>query len=223
MDIELKKEFIDHLSRFLTENKKEKINTVIKDRTRHIAVVLEDVFQPHNASAVVRSAECFGIQDLHIVEKRNVFESLVGIDKGSSKWIDFYKYKDTTSCIKTLKNNGYKIVATTPHKKSCLLSDLNIDNKTALLFGTEAVGLSQEAIELADKFVTIPMFGFTESFNVSVSVAICLYDLGQRLRKSSLDWRLTEKEMFDIQLDWMRKVVVGADIIEKNFLENKRS
>jgi len=221
MDLKEKKELVGYLLQYATDNKRKKIQEVIHKRTRHVTIVLEDVFQTHNASAVVRSAECFGIQDMYVIEKRNEFKPVLGVAKGSSKWIDCHTFDNTTVCIKELKKNGYKIVATSPHKTSCFLHDLNIDNKTALLFGTEAIGLSQEALDLSDEFVTIPMFGFTESFNISVSVAICLYDVMQRLRKSSLNWQLSDKEIIDIKLQWLRKIIPGVDIIERDFFKKK--
>ena len=221
MDIQFKKELIAYLSEYITENKKEKMSAVIKDRTRHVSIVLEDVFQAHNASAVIRSAECFGLQDIHVVEKLNTFTPFLSISKGASKWIDFYRYKRIDHCVKELKQKGYKIVATTPHTKSCFLHELDITEKTALVFGNEAVGISKETLELADEFVTIPMVGFTESFNISVSVAICLYDITQRLRASNADWRLSEQETIDVMLSWARKAVPASEALEKKFLEER--
>ena len=222
MDKNSKKELLDYLLHFVTEQKKEKIKQVIAQRTNHVTVVLEDVFQQHNASAVVRSAECFGVQDVHIIEKRNQFLPINSVAKGSAKWISFYKYDNTQTCLQTLKKKGYKIVATVPHKKSYALHQLPIEKKTALIFGTEATGLSDEAISLADEFVTIPMYGFTESFNVSVSVAICLYDITQRLRTSDIDWELSKNEILDISLAWAKKIVVNSQLLEKKFFEDKK-
>jgi len=219
MDVDKKKRLVDYLSQYTTQNKRDKINNLIVDRTRYVTVVMEDVFQPHNASAVVRSTECFGMQDIHIIEKRNIFSPNNSIAKGSAKWMNFYKYKDTTSCFKALKDKGYKIVATTPHERSFLVHQLPIQDKIALVFGTESTGLTQEAMELADEYVTIPMYGFTESFNVSVSVSICLYDITQRLRASHIDWQLTEEQKIDIQLDWLRNIVEGAFLLEKRLFK----
>jgi len=145
----------------------------------------------------------------------------LSISKGASKWIDFYRYKRIDHCVKELKQKGYKIVATTPHTKSCFLHELDITEKTALVFGNEAVGISKETLELADEFVTIPMVGFTESFNISVSVAICLYDITQRLRASNIDWRLSEQETIDVMLSWARKAVPASEALEKKFLEER--
>ena len=221
VDFKQKQELIAYLSDYVTENKINKIEEVLLKRTRHVAIVLEDIFQVHNASAVVRSAECFGIQDIHIIEKRNKFLPNNTIARGAVKWMNLHKYKSTSDCIKALKETGYKVVATTPHKKSIELHELDIDKKVALLFGTEALGLSDEALELADEYVTIPMFGFTESFNISVSVALCLYDITNRLRNSDIHWQLSKEEMLDTKLNWIRNVVRASEIHEKQFFADK--
>jgi len=221
METKRKKEVLDYLFQFVTENKKEKIANLVLQRTRHVTVVLEDIFQSHNASAIIRSAECFGIQDVHVIEKQNIFSPVNTVAKGAAKWINFKKYKKTGSCLESLKKDGYKIIATTAEKKAHLLHELPIDQKIALVFGTESTGLSDEAINLADEFVTIPMYGFTESFNVSVSVAICLYDLISRLRNSDIDWRLSDGEILDTKLAWARAVLPNARLFEERFLLKK--
>jgi len=226
MDIKIKKELIEYFSEYVTENKKIKIEDILLKRTRYVTIVLEDIFQTHNASAVVRSAECFGIQDIHIIEKRNKFSPTNSIAKGSAKWMNIHKYKTTQTCIESLKKNGYKIVATVPHtpnKKPINLHKLDINKKIAFLFGTEALGLSQEAIDLSDEFITIPMFGFTESFNISVSVAICLYDITSRLRKSHINWGLTEEEIINTKLNWFRNAISSSEFLEKKFFKLKNS
>lgn len=224
MDINLKKELIEHLSQNLTENKKNLIEKIILDRTKHITVVLEDISQLNNASAVVRSCECFGIQNIHTIQKYKAFSPINSVSKGSAQWLDINAHKSPTECFQELKKAGYKIVATTPHKRSISLQQLDLTQKVAFVFGTEDVGLSQEAIDLADEYVTIDMFGFTESFNLSVSVAICLYDTISRLRKSSdIDWRPSELEILDIKLDWVRNIVSGSSVFEQRFLDSKKS
>ncbi|KKP28574.1 MAG: SpoU protein [candidate division TM6 bacterium GW2011_GWF2_30_66] len=222
MDINLKKELIENLSQNLTENKKNLIEKLIINRTKHITVVLEDIFQAHNASAVIRSCECFGIQDVHAIKQRNKFSPINTISKGSSQWMDIYSYKTPEECYENLKKSGYKIVATTPHKRSISLQQLDLSQKTAFVFGTEDIGLSKDAIELADEYVTIDMFGFTESFNLSVSVGICLYDAISRLHASDINWHLSESELLDVKLGWIRNIVSGASVFEQRFLESKK-
>ncbi len=203
---EIEKE-ITYLLSLISENKRDKIRAVIAYRTHYVTVVLENILQPHNASAAIRSCDIFGVQDLHVVEQEQSFTPQNAIAKGANKWIDIYRYPTTKKCIQTLKTEGYRIVATTPHKKGYILHDVPLNQKIALLFGTEVIGLSDEALSLADDFVTIPMFGFTESFNISVSVALCLYHIMWALHTSDVRWQLTEDERQKIELGWLKKIL----------------
>jgi tRNA (guanosine-2'-O-)-methyltransferase len=193
---------------------------IILDRTRHITIALENLFQPHNAAAVLRSCDCFGIQDVHIIENNNKYEPNKEIDMGSSKWLDLHKYSDlennTVTAIQDLKSKGYQVIATTPHTDDCTIEELDISKPTALLFGTESTGLTKEAMDHADGFVRLPMYGFTESYNISVSVALALYDLTQRMRKNpEINWQLSTEEQLAIKLDWVKKVVKHGEKVEK--------
>lgn len=214
-----RKALINYFLEQVTDSKKDLINKVLEDRTRYITVALEDVFQPHNKSAVLRSLDCFGLNDMHVIEDRYKYRPAKSVDKGASNWVDVKKYKNTQDCYNKLRESGYKIVATMPHAKSCSIDQLLLDNKIALIFGTEQKGLTKEALMLADEYVTIPMYGFTESFNISVSVAICLYELTKKLRLSEFAWRLTEEEREILKLTWLKASVHGGDYLEKIFLE----
>lgn len=222
-DISVKKELLKQMLGVILENRKQRFEEVIKFRTRYITIVLEDIFQSHNASAVLRSCDCLGIQDVHIIENGNEYVLSDNVALGSSKWLSINKYnhkeQNTIKTLNKLKNDGYRIVATSPHKNNCELEDLPLDRKFALVFGTEHKGLSDEVIENADEFVKIPMYGFTESFNISVSAALSLHYLSEKLRKSDIDWHLTEEEIIDIKLDWARNTINRADVIEREFLK----
>lgn len=198
---------IAYLNSLVTENKQQKIKEVLAYRTRYITAALENIEQPHNASAVIRSCDIFGVQDMHVIEEHALFTPQNTIAKGATKWVDLYRYPTTTRCINTLKAKGYRIIATTPHERGYMLPALPLDQKIALLFGTEATGLSDEALAAADGYVTIPMFGFTESFNISVSVSLCLYHIISTLHQSSLSWQLSREEYDDLQLQWLKKVL----------------
>jgi len=171
--------FTAYLEQFLTENRKNLFRKVLNERTRHFTVALEDIFQPHNSSAVVRSCDIFGIQELHVIESNYQFYASNHVAKGAQKWLDFTLYNqrhtnNTLDCIRDLKSNGYKIIATTPHNDSCLLEDFDITQKSAFFFGVEGAGLSNDVLDNADGFLKIPMVGFTESLNISVAAAIVL-------------------------------------------------
>lgn len=219
-----KEPLLKHILTFITDHKRDLFYKNIENRTRHITVVMEDLFQPHNASAVMRSCDCFGIQDMHIIENKNKYAVNKEISLGSDQWVDVYNYKtkedNTTDCLQQLKDKGYKIIATTPHKQDCLIQDLNIDSKTALIFGTEKDGLSQTAFAMADGFVKIPMYGFTESFNISVSAGITLYTIAEKLRASSIAWQLNDNEKMDILLKWACGVVKKSDLLITEFIKN---
>jgi tRNA (guanosine-2'-O-)-methyltransferase len=226
MDIpmKVKEKLLNHLMEFVSENKKQLFEKIILQRTKHITVVLEDIFQPHNASAVLRTCDCFGIQDVHIIENKHKYEVNPDVALGSSKWLNLYKYNsdenNTIDTFNSLRRKGYRIVATTPHENDFLLEDLNLDSKIALVFGTELEGLSDTVIQNADEFVQIPMYGFTESFNISVSAAIILHYLTEKLKKSNIKWELSKNEKTDIKLNWVRNVVKRSELLEKKFLKN---
>jgi tRNA (guanosine-2'-O-)-methyltransferase len=167
----------------------------------------------HNTSAVIRSCEVFGIQEAHVIEDRNKKVLDKNIALGAEKWVDVFSYEKSSDCIEKLRNDGYKVIATTPHKDDCLLPDFKIDDKIALFFGTEKDGLSKTVLDEADGFLKIGMQGFTESLNISVSAAIILQDLSIKLKKTDLNWGLTEEEKLDKRLDWTKKTIKSIDDI----------
>lgn len=217
-----KRDLIKYLSECITENRLKVINESLVKRTRYITVVLEDLYQSHNASAVMRSCDCFGIQDIHIIENRNKYQLNREVTMGSNRWLDLHVYNkeqfNTVSAIQSLKRKGYRIVATTPGQNQVSLRDFSIEaGKSAFVFGTELTGLTKEAMELADEFLTIPMFGFTESFNISVAAAIILYELRGRLDCSEIDWHLSEEETLDLNLKWLRYSIKKSGLIEEDY------
>ncbi len=224
MNLSQRKKLLEHLLQFVSDNKRAKFNEIIQSRTLYITVVLEDLFQPHNASAVLRSCDCFGVQDVHIIENENKFDLSKNVAMGSSKWLTMKIYKqlenNTLDAYEKLRADGYRIVATTPHSNDQMLEDLSLDGKIALVFGTELEGLSQLAINNADEHVKIPMYGFTESFNISVSAALSLFYLTEKLRKLEIDWMLSQEEKLEIMTNWCRRVIKKSELIEKDFLDS---
>jgi tRNA (guanosine-2'-O-)-methyltransferase len=218
MEEKILAEFYDIIS----ENKKDMFDRIASERTKHITVAIENVYQEHNASAVLRSCDCFGLQEMHVIEKNNQYKVQRDIALGAGRWVDLYNYNQgnqvTKDCIDKLKSKGYSIVATTPHTENTIY-DLDLSNPIALVFGTERMGISEEVEKMADTFVKIPMYGFTESFNISVSVAIILNTLRQRLEQSSYDWKLTQEEQTALKIKWCRKILNSGDKLEKHFRE----
>lgn len=220
------KELIHYLKQFVSETRRAKFDQVLNYRTRHIAMVLEDIYQPHNASAVLRSCDIFGIQDIHIIENKNAYTVNKDIAMGSPKWLTLHKYRksenNSLECIRQLKEQGYRIVATTPHERDCVLDELPVDQPLALFMGTELTGISDTVREHADEFVKIPMYGFTESFNISVTAALCLQVLVRKLHASDIDWHLKEQEKEELLLKWLRNSIPKVELIEKDFAQRKQ-
>lgn len=214
MDLQLLK----HLKSFLTERRCDLFQTVLADRTRHFTVATEDVYQLHNTSAVMRSCDVFGIQDLHVVEEGLGKRIDKEIAMGAQKWVDFHRYDSITDCMESLRANGYQIIATTPHDNATMLHDFDITQKAAFIFGTEKDGLSETVLNSADGFLKIPMYGFTESLNISVSAAIILQNVVTRLKQSEADWSLSEDEKLELELKWVKKTIKSSvEIIERYY------
>ena len=220
---QLNTNLITYLEGFVTEKRKNTFKNILLNRTRHFTVVLEDIFQQHNSSAVIRSCDVFGIQDIHIIE--NKYHSKVSrhVAKGSQKWLNLNNYKEnknnTKDCLTRLKNEGYQIIATSPHNNTCTLHDLDISKKSAFIFGVEKSGVSEEVLINSDEILTIPMVGFTESLNISVAAAIILENLTNKLRNSNYQWRLSEKEQEIIYANWLEKSIKNVDEIKNRFFK----
>lgn len=208
---------LNHLESYLTEHRKQRFQKVLAQRTKHFTVATEDVYQLHNTSAVIRSCDVFGIQEVNVIEEVNSKRIDREIAMGAQKWVDLNRYHSTKSCIEDLKSKGYQIVATSPHTEDCDLIDFDISQKSCFFFGRETEGLSQHVLNEADCFLKIPMVGFTESLNISVSAAIILQHVTSKLRKSEIDWKLTEKEWIEKRFDWIKKTIKNYDSIVERY------
>lgn len=221
MDQQKKKELIEYLSGFISEKRKQRFDEVIANRTNHLRIVLEDLYQAHNASAVLRSCDCFGIQNVHFIENRNNYKISADVAMGSSNWLTIHRHSkgenNTRETLLHLKSLGYKIVATTPHKNDYTIDTLPVDKKIALVFGTEIDGISPDVYEIADDFVKIPMYGFTESFNISVCAALCMYELTTRMRKEIKEIALTDEEQTNVYFDWLKTSISTSEGLIENY------
>ena len=219
-----KKELLCELNKFLSVDRIKTFEAVLSNRTRHFTVAVENVFQSHNASAVMRNCDCFGIQDLHVIANHNAYELSKDVAMGAEKWVDMHSYfkkeNNSQDCIDTIKSQGFQIVATTPHRGDVLLPEFDVTKKTAFFFGTERDGLSDIVLDQADVFLRIPMYGFTESYNISVSAALVLHDVVTRLKKSEVNWRLSDEEVLDKKIDWALKSIRSGEQILKQFLSS---
>lgn len=223
MDQATKDKLIDHFLKYISDRRRDFLEQVLSQRTRHITMVLEDIYQSQNASAVIRTCECMGVQDIHIIEYETKVSLNKDVVKGSIKWVDIIKYqkeKGADLCFQQLKQNGYKIIVTDPSPDGVSIYDVDVNEKIALVMGNELKGTSDRALSHADLKVKIPMYGFTESMNISVSAAICLNTLIPKLHQSEVPWQLTEEELADIRFRWLRKMMKRPEIMEKEFLKS---
>ena len=214
-------EQLSYLHSFMMEERIARFEEMLRERTRHLTIVMDKVVDPHNISAVLRSAECFGIQDVHLLETDRPFKSARKIQRGSVQWVDLFKYapgeENLLQCIKQLKQKGYKIVATSPHTRQQSVADLDISKPIALILGQERDGVSELMKEHADEFVVIPMQGFTESLNISVAASIMIYELNKRLRESNINYHLSDEEKYDLMVKWTYNSLENAEGILRNF------
>ena len=199
-------EHINILSKFISLKRKERIFEIIESRTKQITIALEDIYQPHNASATMRTAEALGLLDLHIIENNNKWNKNPEVSLGAEKWLNLIRYNQENKnnsllCINNLSNQNYKIIATclkgdTTKQKSIeeLKTILEENSKLAIFFGNEEKGLSETVLENANYFLKLPIYGFTQSFNISVSVGIVLNYLIKDLRDKTHNWKLDELE-----------------------------
>ncbi len=214
------KEYLNYLEEFISENRKELFKKILQQRTKFFTVACEDVYQLHNTSAIMRSCEAFGIQELHVIEEKFGKRIDKEIAMGAQKWVDIFRYNSSEICIKNLKQKGYKIIATSLNENAIPLNEFKINQPCAFIFGTEKAGLSDNLLSMADAYLKIPMYGFTSSLNVSVSAAIILQNITEKLKNSKVKWQLTEEELVLKQIDWTKKSIKDIDFIEKKYLEN---
>ncbi|MGV9005093.1 TrmH family RNA methyltransferase [Flavobacterium sp.] len=216
-------DYLEFLEGILTDNRKQRFANVLSQRTKHFTIAMEDIFQMHNTSAVMRSCEVFGIQELNIIEQRYGKKIDSEIAMGAQKWVDIKAYATIQNCIDAKKVEGYQIIATTPHNDSCLLTDFDISKPSAIFFGTERDGLSEEVLAQADGFIKIPMVGFTESLNISVSAAIVIQDITTRLRNTDINWHLTAKEQLEKRLEWAKNSIKDIKRIEERYFSEREN
>ena len=210
---------IEYLDEFVTAERKKRFHEILDERIGHMHVVLEDVYQAHNASAVLRSADCFGVQHVHFIEDRNKYKVSNDVALGASQWVSIHRHSSTKETLLDLKKQGFKIVATTPHTNDKTIYEFDVTQKFALVFGTELDGITQDVLDVADEFVKIPMYGFTESFNISVCAALCMHELSHKIREEVRNPYLPEEEKRSIYLDWQRKSIKKCDLVIKDFLQ----
>ena len=210
-------ELFDYLETFLSESRRARLREVLALRTRHLTLVLDDIYQPHNLSAALRSCDAFGVQDVHLVEPRHEVEISSDVAGGSDKWLTRYEYTGPAAgeeCLAVLRRQGYRIVVTAPNIEAASPESLDLTQRTAIVIGNETAGVSGAFERAADGWLKVPMVGFVESLNLSVSAALCLSELTRRLRRSDIDWRLTPAETEKLLINWTRASIANVEAIE---------
>lgn len=220
-------EQVKYMRDFVVDEKNALFDRLIEERTDYVTIVLEDLYQSHNQSAVMRSADCYGIQDVHLIENRNAYDMSSTVSQGAREWLTLHRHKEfgnnTLPAVRKLKEKGFRIIATTPHTNDVLIDELDLEKgKMAFFFGTELTGLSEEVIAEADEFVKVPMYGFTESLNVSVCAAIIMYSVKQRLRNSPIDWHLSAQRRYEVLFQWYCHAIKASDQILARFNSSSR-
>lgn len=171
----------------------------------------------------MRSCDCFGIQDVHVIENKYSYRINDEIAMGAEQWLTVKRYNqssdNTRACLEALKSSGYTLVATTPHKDDVNLEEYDFSKPTALLFGTEKEGLTPTALDMADVYMKVPMVGFTESLNISVCAAVCLHHLTWKLRQSGMHHSLSDSEYWELLCDWVRTSLKDSEGLEKRWKE----
>jgi len=224
MDQQLNHFLIEKYAAFLSEERKATIEHSLNFRTAHMTLLLEDMIDPHNINAIFRTGECFGIQHFHVVDNIQKFHIGKGVSKGATKWIDIHRYdqenhNNSANAAKELKARGYQLVATVPYKEAIDFKQIDLSKKTALIFGNERDGVSKTLLQQADVTIKIPMYGFTESFNVSVSAGILLQSLATKMHKEVSDWQLTDEEKENYRLKWFKQSMARPDYYQDYFVK----
>ncbi|MBQ6870512.1 MAG: RNA methyltransferase [Alistipes sp.] len=216
ISVEQCRERIEYLAQFMLPERLATLQRAVANRTKYMTLLAENMFHPQNASALVRHCEAFGVQNLHTVQTLCKFNPNVDIVRGTDKWIDIHRHSSTAEALAALKSEGYRIIATTPHRESCTPESFDVTKgKFAIVMGTEKTGISDEVMAAADEFMRIPMCGMVESLNVSACAAIIVYMLSERMRHEVEDWQLTEQEQTRTLYKWLVQTVKDAEPLLK--------
>ncbi len=195
----------------ISDRRRQRFEAVLRRRQRDLTIVLENIWDPHNVSAILRSADAVGIQRVHLLYTIEKAPNLRRYGKQSSasakKWLDISVHGDTGECFSALHAEGFRIYASHLNRDAVSLHDIDFTEKTALVLGNESRGVSDEACDLADAIYMIPMMGMVESLNVSVAAAVSLYEaLRQRKQAGSYDTpQLGDAGVQDMLREWARR------------------
>lgn len=191
-----------------SERRLSKLESVLRHRQPDLTVVIENIHDPHNVSAMFRSCDAAGVLEVQLLYTLEKFPRIGKKSSASAgKWIDRREFKSVETCYSTLRKEGFKIYATQLSEKAVGLYEVDLSKQCAIVFGNEHRGVSDEAAAQADGIIQIPMFGMIQSLNVSVACAITLYEaLRQRLAKGHYNKsKFSEKELKKLLDGWVSK------------------
>lgn len=208
----------DYLKKFLTNERLEKIEEKSHESSDFVLPIMEDVYQFRNAAAIVRSAEACAFHKIMALESKNIFEPNLQVTKGADTWVQVDKKPHHLQTLENVKSKGYRLVAVSPEKNATPLPDFKITQPVALVFGTEWQGVTDDFLDYCDETLVIPMYGFTQSFNVSVAAALCMYDLKQKLIHSGIDYKLNEEKRLQLMIRWAVNSIRSGEEIHKDYL-----
>lgn len=215
-NMKTQEEIYEYVSGFLTDERLRKIEHFSQESSDYILPVVEDIYQFRNAAAIVRSVEACGFHKVIAMEQENIFDPNLRVTKGADTWVEVEKMPRTLDSLKTIKERGYKIVAVSPERNATMLPNYQPVAPLALVFGTEWEGTTDELLDFADETLAIPMYGFTQSFNVSVAAAICFYDLKQKLVNSGINYKLSPQKLLEMKIRWaVNSIPSGKAILER--------
>jgi tRNA (guanosine-2'-O-)-methyltransferase len=213
---------LDLLGEYLTPERQERIRKTVEGRTCEVVPVLENIYDRGNVSAVLRSAEAMGYQCAHVIELTEKFKSANRVTKGADKWLNVRRWHSTKECTQELKRLGYQILATHLHARARPIGEMDFTRPTAIVFGNEKDGISQEMIAEADQTIIIPMQGFVQSFNISVAAAISLYHVYmERMRLLDRHGDLSEVEKEILRADYSLRSSDNPERLIEEILQRK--
>ncbi|HJC17022.1 MAG TPA: RNA methyltransferase [Candidatus Alistipes stercorigallinarum] len=220
-DVAWYRERIAWLAEFMLPERYDVLRRTVAMRTRYMTILAENTFHPQNAAALIRHCEAFGLQQMHTVETVCRFNPNAAIVRGTDRWVDIRRHRSTAEAIAALRGEGYRIVATTPHREDTTPESFDVTRgRFALVFGTEHAGISEEVLASADEFLRIPMCGMVESLNVSASAAILIYMLSERMHRQVEGWNMTAAEQAATLYGWMcRSIKDSEEILRRKYGE----
>lgn len=217
----------DYVEGFMTPSRIEIIKKVLETRMRYMTLVAENFIDEYNIHAMIRTSECFGLQDFHNIGQKNVLlKKNKSVNRGAFQWTHIYDYTDcnqpTLACIENLKAKGYRVYATSSHiAANYTPENIPIDQPLAVILGKEHEGISDIALRHCDGIVTIPMYGFTESFNVSVAASLLTRTIVERIRNSNIPWQFSQEEKENLYYEWIWHSIKHPDKLYHEWVKNQ--